>query len=143
VSFTWRFNSGLALPGVVPTYQDALSLTADEQAQMGLFCGSTYATLGHPITSCSAASFGATRVAIPPPGTQNDDLRPTRVMRRNLFDASIGTDNLLRVDRHKLQTSLTVLNLTNEVALYNFLSTFSGTHFVTPRMFQAEIKYVF
>jgi hypothetical protein len=29
------------------------------------------------------------------------------------------------------------------VALYNFLSTFSGTHFVTPRTFQVELRLVF
>ena len=26
-----------------------------------------------------------------------------------------------------------MVNLTNKEALYNFLSTFSGTHYVTPR----------
>ena len=78
-SFTWRFNSGLALPGVVPDYASALKLTADEQAQMGLYCGDVYATRFSPITSCSSPVFGATRVSIPPPGKENDDLRPTRV----------------------------------------------------------------
>jgi len=29
------------------------------------------------------------------------------------------------------------------VALYNFLSTFSGTHFIPPRTYQASIGYVF
>jgi hypothetical protein len=32
-----------------------------------------------------------------------------------------------------------VINLTNRIALYNFLSTFSGTHFVTPRVVQGEL----
>jgi hypothetical protein len=36
-----------------------------------------------------------------------------------------------------------VLNLANEVALYNFLSTFSGTHFVTPRSYQVSMGVVF
>jgi len=36
-----------------------------------------------------------------------------------------------------------VINLTNEVALYNFLSTFSGTHFVTPRTYTAEVGFHF
>ena len=30
-------------------------------------------------------------------------------------------------------------NLTNKDALYNFLSTFSGTHFVTPRAYQVHV----
>ena len=38
---------------------------------------------------------------------------------------------------------LSVLNLTNQQALYNFLSTFSGTHVVAPRTWQAELGLVF
>jgi putative ABC transport system ATP-binding protein len=44
VSFTWRFNSGLALPGRGPDYTSALLLTADQQVQMGLYCGDRFAT---------------------------------------------------------------------------------------------------
>ena len=142
-SFTWRFNSGLALPGVAPDYASALQLTADEQAQMGLYCGNVYATRSTPITSCSSPVFGATRVSIPPPGKENDDLRPTRVSARNIFDAGVGIDDLLRTESYKVQLRLTALNLTNKQALYNFLSTFSGTHFVTPRALQAEFRLTF
>jgi hypothetical protein len=142
-SFTWRFNSGLALPGVVPEYASALQLTGDEQAQMGLYCGSVFATRQSAITSCSSPRFGATRVSIPAAGTENDDLHPTRVAPRNVFDFGMGLDNLLHTDGYKVQARFTVLNLTNTVALYNFLSTFSGTHFVTPRTFQVEMRLVF
>jgi hypothetical protein len=38
---------------------------------------------------------------------------------------------------------LTVTNLGNKVALYNFLSTFSGTHFVPPRTWQGSVGYQF
>jgi hypothetical protein len=37
----------------------------------------------------------------------------------------------------------TVINLTNKEALYNFLSTFSGTHFVTPRSENVELGFHF
>ena len=37
----------------------------------------------------------------------------------------------------------TAINVTNKYALYNFLSTFSGTHFVTPRTVTAEIGFHF
>ena len=37
----------------------------------------------------------------------------------------------------------TVINLTNKYALYNFLSTFSGTHYVTPRTVTGEIGFHF
>ena len=142
-SFTWRFNSGLALPGVVPDYASALQLTADEQAQMGLYCGNVYATRFSGITSCNSPVFGATRVSIPPPGKENDDLRPTRVAERNILDAGVGIDDLLHTESYKIQLRLTALNLTNKKALYNFLSTFSGTHFVAPRATQVELRLVF
>jgi hypothetical protein len=35
------------------------------------------------------------------------------------------------------------VNLTNNYALYNFLSTFSGTHFVSPRTFTGQLNLVF
>ncbi len=143
VSFTWRFNSGLALPGVVPDYASALKLTADEQAQMGLYCGDVYAARFTAITSCNSPVFGATRVSIPPPGKENDDLRPTRVTERNILDAGVGIDDLFHTEGYKVQLRITALNLTNKEALYNFLSTFSGTHFVTPRALQVELRLVF
>jgi hypothetical protein len=37
----------------------------------------------------------------------------------------------------------TVINLGNKTALYNFLSTFSGTHFVTPRAYTGEVGFHF
>ena len=40
-----------------------------------------------------------------------------------------------------MRLKMTVTNLTNKVALYNFLSTFSGTHFVSPRAYQAELGW--
>jgi hypothetical protein len=33
--------------------------------------------------------------------------------------------------------------LTNKVALYNFQSTFSGTHFVAPRSYQGQVGVTF
>jgi len=43
----------------------------------------------------------------------------------------------------KWSAQLTVINLTNRVALYNFLSTFSGTHYVTPRALTAQVGFNF
>ena len=43
----------------------------------------------------------------------------------------------------KWSAQLTVINLANNYALYNFLSTFSGTHYVTPRSLTAEIGFHF
>jgi hypothetical protein len=35
------------------------------------------------------------------------------------------------------------VNIANKVALYNFLSTFTGTHYVTPRSYSAELAFHF
>ena len=56
-----------------------------------------------------------------------------------LIDLGLGADNLFHGDRTKVRVRFTVINLTNKDALYNFLSTFSGTHFVTPRAVQFQI----
>ena len=82
-------------------------------------------------------------MVIPADGTANDDHNPPRVAPRHLFDASVGTDNLFRTERVKVTFRLTGINLTNKEALYNFLSTFSGTHFVTPRAYQAQMGITF
>ena len=110
---------------------------------MGLHCGSTFAAAGRAIRSCPASQLGATRVRIPPAGTQDDDRNPTRVAPRQLFDISTGTENLFRRDGYRVTLHLSAVNIGNKVALYNFLSTFSGTHFVSPRTYQAEVGIVF
>lgn len=38
---------------------------------------------------------------------------------------------------------MTAINVTNKVALYSFLSTFSGTHYVTPRAMTADLGFHF
>jgi hypothetical protein len=139
----WRYNSGLALPDTVPTYLSALQLTANQQSQMGLFCGGDYATPTHAIRECSASAFGSTRIRIPAYGTEDDDRNPVRVMPRTLLDLSAGDDNLFHTERFDVGAHMTVLNLTDKNALYNFLSTFSGTHFVPPRTLQAGITVQF
>jgi len=142
VNFTWRYDSGL-VSGAVPDYATALTFTPDQQAQIGLFCGGVFATPTQGITQCSSADRGALRVRIPADGTANDDTNPPRIAPRNLFDMSFGTDNLLKTERTKMTLRFTVINLTNKEALYNFLSTFSGTHFVSPRAVQGTVGITF
>jgi hypothetical protein len=141
--FTWRYDSGL-VAGKVPNFATALTLTGDQQAQIGLFCGNVFATVNAPITSCTSTVFGATRVNIPPAGTQNDDTNPPRIAPRHLFDIGAGMDNVLpHTDRYKVFLRFNIINVANKVALYNFLSTFSGTHFVTPRTYQGQLGFSF
>jgi len=143
VGFNWRYDSGL-VAGAVTDFATALTFDGDQQAAIGLFCGSTFATPTSPILSCaSGLPRGATRVDIPADGTENDDKNPPRIASRNLFDLAVGHDNLFHGDRYKWSLRFTVVNLTNKEALYNFLSTFSGTHFVSPRAETIDLGFHF
>ncbi len=154
VGFNWRYDSGLVAASV-PDIFAALALDADQQAAIGLFCTSAaggqriFAALGNRLStspsSCGPhpAGSGATRVIIPALGTENDDKNPPRIAPRHLFDLAVGDDNLFGGDHRRWSLRLTVINLMNREALYNFLSTFSGTHFVTPRAYTAELGFHF
>ncbi len=62
---------------------------------------------------------------------------------RHLFDLAVGADRVLDTGRGHLSARVSVFNVTNKMALYNFLSTFSGTHFVPPRTIEVEVKWTF
>jgi outer membrane cobalamin receptor len=140
-ALSWRYDSGL-VAGAVGSIEDALALTGDQQAAIGFFCGSVVATRDQPITECESGG-GATRLRIPAEGTEDDVNNPPRIAPRHLFDLGIGVDNLFHTDRAKVRARFSVINLTNKEALYNFLSTFTGTHFVTPRAYQFQVGVVF
>src|SRR5882757_614581 len=169
VGFNWRFDSGLTA-GSVPCYNvtdpnslcnpinggpsitingqpgiDLSGLTPDQQFQAGLTCNGIKATpfVGIPGNQCLASQLTSKLVSIPAPGTENDDKNPPRIQQRSLFDASVGEDNLFNGDKRKWSLRLTAVNITNNYALYNFLSTFSGTHYVTPRALTAEVGFHF
>jgi len=145
VAFTWRYDFG-EVSGGGAALDDILGLTADQQAQMGFFCGSNVATPTHQISDCNLpfGRYGATRVQIPAPGTADDDHNPPRVASRHVFDIAVGTDNLLRSrDSKRVTLQFTAVNITNKEAMYNFLSTFGGTHFLQPRSYQAKVGFVF
>jgi hypothetical protein len=169
VGFNWRYDSGL-VAGAVPCYNvtdpnsrcnpinggpsitingqpgiDLSGLSADQQFQAGLVCNGVKATpfVGIPGNQCLASQLTSKLVSIPAPGTENDDKNPPRIAPRSLFDASLGEDNLFNGDKRKWSLRLTAVNITNNYALYNFLSTFSGTHYVTPRALTAEVGFHF
>jgi hypothetical protein len=139
--FTWRFDSG-EVAGSVTDLADALALSGDEQFGIGFHCGSQYALPQSPITSCGG-NYGAARLNIPAEGTFDADHNPPRIAPRNLFDVGIGTDNLFHSERVKTKLRFTAINITNKESLYNFLSTFSGTHFVTPRSYEVSLGWAF
>jgi len=153
---------GLGLAGI-PAGDTALQnnisglpLTADQQFEAGLTCngvaatptvqtGTLYTNTTTHVTYqiCPTNQLSSTLVKIPAAGTENDDHNPQRIQPRHLFDLAVGQDNLFNGDRYKWSLRFTVINLTNKVALYNFLSTFSGTHYVTPRSETAELGFHF
>jgi hypothetical protein len=141
-ALSWRYDSGL-VAGAVTDYATALGFSGDDQAAIGLYCGSTFATRDAPITSCSSPNRGATRLNIPADGAENDVTNPPRVAPRSLFDLGFGVDNLFQSGKAKVRVRFSILNVTNKEALYNFQSTFSGTHFVTPRSYQAQVGITF
>ncbi len=170
MGFNWRYDSGLvagATPcfglnaandcpgslipaGGVPNVSmgaanvGEIPLSADQEYEAGFTCNGVRATPTSPLPfNCAASSFGSTLIKVPAPNTENDDHSPPRIASRNLFDLSLGHDNLFHGDKRRWSLQLTVINLANKYALYNFLSTFSGTHYVTPRTLTAELGFHF
>jgi hypothetical protein len=169
MGFNWRYDTGL-VAGATPCYGISASndcpqsvliggvpnvsmmaanvgqvpLSADQEAEAGFTCSGVRATPTNPLPyNCPASAFGSSLINVPPPGTENDDHKPPRIAHRSLFDMSVGHDNLFHGEKYKWSAQLTVINLANNYALYNFLSTFSGTHYVTPRTLTAQLAFHF
>jgi hypothetical protein len=169
LGFNWRYDSGLVagatpcfgvlssntcpqslLIGGVPNVSliaanvGGVPLSANQESEAGFFCGSQRASPTVPLPfNCPASSFGSNLISVPGINAENDDKNPPRIASRNLFDLSLGHDNLFHGERYKWSARLTAINLTDKFALYNFLSTFSGTHYVTPRALTAEVGFHF
>ncbi len=162
--FNWRYDSGL-VAGATPCYNvigantgctgtsitlpngqpgvDLSGLTPDQQFQAGISCDGVKATPNSGFANCDNAGYTSNLLQIPRPNTEDDDHNPSRVAPRSLFDMSLGKNNLFHREHYKLDLDLTAINLTNKYALYNFLSTFSGTHYVTPRSLTAKLTLNF
>lgn len=142
VSLMYRYDSGLVVSGI-PHTDAALDLTPNQQVSIGLACGGTFATVVNPLSSCSTA-ITSKLANIPTPADANDDYNPGRVKPRHVFNLGVGSDNLThREGNRRLTASVEISNLTNKVAVYNFLSTFSGTHFLQPRTVIGRIGFTF
>jgi hypothetical protein len=152
-------NTSITLPGGVPgiamvdnnipptinpvTHANVyLPLTLDEESQAGFACNGVKANVNNPSTyfaTCPAAELSSNLIDIPAPGKGDNDHDPPRIQHRDLFDVTLGKNNVFHAERFKTDVDLTAINLTNKYALYNFLSTFSGTHYVT-RVFNPRKK---
>ena len=169
MGFNWRYDSGL-VAGATPCFGvnafnncpgsvvingvnnvsmgaanvGEIPLSADQESEAGFTCNGVRATPTSPLPfNCPASSFSSTLIKVPAQNTENDDHNPPRIASRNLFDLSLGHDNLFHGDKYKWSAQLTVINLANNYVLYNFLSTFSGTHYVSPRTLTAELGFHF
>jgi hypothetical protein len=169
--FNWRYDSGL-VAGNAPCYglasqdpntpcglssttlggQPAISmvnafgapLTADQEFEAGFICNGQKATPSVALPSvCPASQFSSSLITIPAPNTGDNDKNPQRIAPRNLFDVSLGKNNIFHAEHYKTDLDLTAINITDKYALYNFLSTFSGTHYVTPRALTARVTLNF
>ncbi len=159
LSFNWRYDSGLVAgptpcaggncangPNGTDSVVDVSGLSPDQQFQAGLYCGAVFATPTtgiSPTGMCPASQYGSSLIKIPAAGTENDDHNPPRIAPRSLFDLALGDDNLFHGEKRKWSLRLSAVNLTNKYALYNFLSTFSGTHYVTPRAMTITVGFHF
>jgi hypothetical protein len=132
----------------------SVPLSADQEFEAGFTCNGVRATppspanpAGIPIPGgvCPATQFSSTLISVPAANKENDDHNPPRVQQRNLFDLAVGDDDIYHFhgDRYKVSARVEVINLANSYVLYNFLSTFSGTHYVSPRAVTAEIGFHF
>ncbi|MGA7697031.1 MAG: TonB-dependent receptor [Candidatus Sulfotelmatobacter sp.] len=169
IGFNWRYDSGL-VAGATPCFGQLaandcpgslvlggvnnismgaanvgeIPFSADQEAEAGFTCNGVRATPTAPLPfNCPASAFSSPLIKVPAQSAENDDHNPPRIASRNLFDFSLGHDNLFHGDKYKVSAQVTVINLANNYALYNFLSTFSGTHYVTPRSLTAEIGFHF
>ncbi len=120
--------------------------TADEEFTAGLACNGVAATRTTGFATCLASQLTSKLINIPATNAEDDDRDPQRIAHRSLFDMELGDGNLHHFgagERYKIGARLTAINVTNKYALYNFLSTFSGTHYVTPRTVTGEIALSF
>jgi hypothetical protein len=155
ISLIYRFDSGLVVSGVPDAGAALTTLTPNQQVTIGLACNGVLATAARPLTTClgpgGAQGVVTSKLLTLPqggyagfPSQENDDHNPGRVKPRNVINLAIGTDNLLHSEgSRRFTASIEVANLANTAALYNFLSTFSGTHFLGPRTVMGRVGFVF
>ncbi len=169
-AFNWRYDSGL-VAGAAPCYnvtgsntdcdpstaltidgQPGINLTylsADQQFQAGLSCtdgGTTdKASPSSQLQQCTVAGLKTKLLSIPGANLEDADKDPNRVAPRSDFDVMLGDDNLFAFghDTYRISANVTAINVADKHALYNFLSTFSGTHYLTPRAITGQLAFHF
>ena len=127
IAFTVRYDSGQSSQrSAGRRFRDEALLNRESAGFDRARLRRTYATPGRSITSCSGP-VTSKLLTLPQIGQENDDHNPDRVKPRDVLNLGIGSDNLFHTEKKRRWTaSLSIDNLTNKVALFNFLSTFSS-----------------
>jgi hypothetical protein len=123
-------------------------LSPDQQFQATPFCRSVHAPrsegkpLGTPISSsgiCPGMQYGSGLVSITAPATNNPDTTPTAWLRSTSSMLRWATTTFSIGTSTRWASQLIAINIANEYAFYNFISTFGGTHYLTPRTLPAAL----
>jgi hypothetical protein len=140
--FIWRFDSGLVVTGL-PTAQSALLLTPNQQVDLGLTCNGVEATVADPLRSLQRnhrlhPADPAARIRRQQRSQSGPCQAPRHFRSRRRHRQSVSYR-----DRQKGSVALHAEQRHQQGGLYNFLSTFSGTHFIPPRTSQVSVTYSF
>ena len=96
-----------------------------------------------PTGLCPASLYGSTLIQVPTPGTENTTTTLLALGGVISWISRSATTTFFMANDTNGACATRPFNLTNWVALYNFLSTFSGTHYVTPCAMTATISFHF
>ena len=153
VGFNWRYDSGSGRwrstcrrrTGLGTERLICSGLTGDQQLQAGLFCGQiSHPTSEHAVGRICPARYGSTLISACLHPAKKTTTRTRHASLRAIYLISPWVMTISSTENATSGVyNLTAINVTNKVALYNFLSTFSGTHYVTPRALTAELGFHF
>ena len=160
VGFNWRYDSGLVAGPVPcaggncangPNGTDTHRGRFRHHARSAIPGGTLLRQRLRDAHHCRSARPGFARHRSTDPSTSRfppPARRTTTTIRRaspraicSIWRSETTTSSTARTKSGALR--LSVVNLANKEALYNFLSTFSGTHYVTPRALTATIGFHF
>jgi hypothetical protein len=148
VALICQYDNGLIVSGIPDAGSALTILTPNQQVSVGVARNGVFATVANPLSPSNGPKGPVTSKLITLPqggfnGIPSQDHNPDRVTPRHILNPDIGTGNLWHSeDSHPFVASVQIDNLTNQVALNNFLSTFSGTHFLLQRTVVARFGFV-
>ena len=140
--FTWRYDSGLVV-GAVNNLADALALDGRPASDDRPLLRSPTGLTQQPHQQLRLTRLW--RCSHQHPGPRRGERRPQPAADHapQYLQRQPGQRQSVPCRAPPNGCTLTIFNLSNEAALYNFLSPFGGTHWVQPRSFQAQLGWAF